>query len=241
MRAVSNRLFETYMALARETFGRRPWEKEILAADATAAGRRAAELVNGLAAAGCDVELYLAASISADHFVAQLEAQIGDRPAAEELTRAAIELAGLLEDQAGPVARATGFDDARRAAVVEALQGFAAVQVEVFTYVRATIDVTCDPGEAILLVPLAPIDRPAGVVRAGDGRAIPYVDMSRFRGLDLYEAACTELVAANACDDERSETPFPWSEVARRVGTTVEDTAALQHSLRTLLHQRVHR
>jgi hypothetical protein len=79
---MSNRLFETYIALARETLGRRPWEKEILAADATAADRRAAELVNGPAVAGCDVEFYLAARTSADDLVCADRRRAGhDHPA----------------------------------------------------------------------------------------------------------------------------------------------------------------
>ena len=129
---------------------------------------------------------------------------------------------------------------------------------------REMIGVECDQEEPIVLVATAPRDRPTDVIRGRDGRRVPFIDVSRLRGTELFEAACELLVdAAEAAGSPSADRPeegvprqvgldlpagivdstfalhsvagSPWREVADRVDATGDQRAALVQGLRILM------
>jgi len=264
MRVTANRLLETYLALDHERGRRRAWEKTLLGAEHATHASRFGELVQALQDV-VDLEFALAVSASAQEFIGSSSRQVAGQSDAAERTRAIVEFAQLLEDLAGPVGLAAGLDEADRLDIANELTGLAGrTQTAVFSYIRDMIGVECDPEEPIVLVAAAPRDRPTDVIRGRDGRRVPFIDVSRLRGTELFEAACELLVdAAEAGGSSAADRPAegvprqvglnlpagivdssftlhslgrsPWQEVADRVDATGGERAALVQGLRILM------
>lgn len=263
MRVTANRLLEAYLALDREHGRRRAWEKTLLGAEHATHAARFGQLVRALQDV-VDLEFTLAVSASAPEFIRSASRQVAGRSDAAERTRAIVEFAQLLEYLAGQVELAVGLDEADRLDIANELTGLADSAQAVFGYMREMIGVECDQEEPIVLVATAPRDRPTDVIRGRDGRRVPFIDVSRLRGTELFEAACELLVdAAEAAGSPSADRPeegvprqvgldlpagivdstfalhsvagSPWREVADRVDATGDQRAALVQGLRILM------